>query len=284
MRLLHYSPRTEAAYVSWVRRYVLFHGKRHPDSMGEMEISSFLSHLAEEKNVSASTQNQALSALLFLYRRVLGRDLEWLGDFERPERPPRLPVVLTSGEVRALLSQLQGVPRLMASLLYGSGLRRLECCRLRVKDIDLERREIVVRDSKGRKDRTTILPARLVKPLSEHLARVRRQFEADLQKGAGYVELPYALARKYPNAARDWGWQWVFPATRTYVHAQTGQRRRHHLHESVLHRAIHAARLRARIAKPVGCHTLRHHADSRIMPRRWAVGRRLRGLGLEEST
>jgi integron integrase len=255
---LHYSRRTEQAYVRWIRRFVVFHGKRHPDSMGEDEISAFLTHLATRENVSASTQNQALSALLFLYRRVLGRDLGWLSGVERAQRPERLPVVLTPSEVRALLSRMRGAPALMASLLYGSGLRRMECCRLRVKDLDFERREIVVRDAKGRKDRGTVLPTRLSRPLTEHLARLRRQFESDLRAGGGYVALPYALGRKYPNARREWGYQFLFSATRTYADPESGERRRHHLHETVLQRAVTEARRAAGIVKPAGCHSLRH--------------------------
>jgi integron integrase len=266
IRRLHYSSRTERAYVSWIRQYILYHGKRHPDTMGEAEITGFLTHLAARRNVSASTQNQALSALLFLYRRILGKEIGWLADVERAQRPARLPVVLTVAEVRALLSKMTGPTWLMASLLYGSGLRRLECCRLRVKDIDLERREITVRHSKGQKDRTTVLPARLIRPLRLHFEEVRKLFDRDVREGAGHVELPYALARKYPGASREWGWQWVFPATRTYVDRRTGERRRHHLHETVLQRAVQTARRAAGIVKPAGCHALRHYAGCRIMP------------------
>ena len=226
--------------------------------MGKAEIAAFLTHLATERQVSASTQNQALSAILFLYHRVLGTRIRWIEEIERPQRPQRLPVVLTPAEVRALLSKMTGTTWFMASLLYGSGLRRIECCRLRVKDIDFERREVLVRDSKGQKDRTTLLPARLLKPLAQHLEIVRRQFERDVREGAGYVELPYALARKYPSAPRDWGWQWVFPATRTYTARASGERRRHHLHETVLQRAVQSARREAGIVKPAGCHSLRH--------------------------
>jgi integron integrase len=258
LRRLNRSSCTEKAYVAWIRRYILYHGKRHPDSMGEAEITRFLTYLATQRRVSASTQNQALASLLFLYRRVLGKELGWLDDFERPQRPTRLPVVLTPEEVRSLLSQMSGTTRLMAALLYGSGLRRSECCRLRIKDVDLSRREILVRNSKGQKDRMTILPARLAKPMIRHLALVKKQFEQDLHEGAGSVELPYALARKYPSAHRDWGWQWVFPATRIYTHRETGERRRHHLHETVLQRAVQLARRSAGIVKPAGCHALRH--------------------------
>ena len=258
IRRLHYSSRTERAYVGWIRRYILYHGKRHPDSMGETEIKRFLTHLATARHVSASTQNQALSALLFLYHKVLGKEIAWVEQYERPQRPSRLPVVLTPAEVRALLSKMAGTTWLMAALLYGSGLRRIECCRLRIKDIDFDRREILVRDSKGQKDRPTVVPARLLGPLAEHLALVRRQFERDTREGAGYVELPYALSRKYPSASRDWAWQWVFPATRIYTDRATGERRRHHLHETVLQRAVQIARRSAGIVKPAGCHSLRH--------------------------
>jgi len=205
IRARHYSRRTEAAYTHWIRRFVLFHGKRHPAEMGEAEITGFLTHLAVRSRVSASTQNQALSALLFLYREVLRRELEWLDNVVRAKRPVRLPVVLSRREVEALLSGLRGAPRLMASLLYGSGLRLLECCHLRVKDLHFDRGEITVRDGKGRKDRVTIFPERLHGPLAAHLERVRRLHASDLAAGAGSVELPAALERKYPRAPWDWG-------------------------------------------------------------------------------
>jgi integron integrase len=259
IRRLHYSSRTEKAYVRWINRFILFHGKRHPTEMGKEEITAFLTHLAVQSKVSASNQNQALSAILFLYRRILEMEMSWVDGYERPTRTDRLPVVLALSEVRALLSRLERTQWLMAALMYGTGLRRLECCRLRVKDIDLERREIAVRDSKGRKDRTTILPARLVTPLKQHFERLKRQYGGDdIRNGQGFVELPFALARKYPSASREWGWQWLFPATRTYVDRATGERRRHHLHESVIQRAIRQARRAAGIAKPAGCHSLRH--------------------------
>jgi integron integrase len=208
--------------------------------------------------VAASTQNQALAALLFLYRQVFDIELPWLDDVVRAKRPQRLPVVLTRGEVRAVLQRLDGVPRLMAILLYGAGLRLLECCRLRVKDVDFQTNQLVIRDGKGHKDRVTMLPASVKAALAVHLERVREQHQADQRRGAGWVELPGALARKYPNAGRDWSWQWVFPATRIYVHGLTGQRRRHHLHESVLQRAVRDAVRAAAIAKPATCHTFRH--------------------------
>ncbi|MDR7475947.1 MAG: integron integrase, partial [Armatimonadota bacterium] len=215
--------------------------------MGAVDITEFLTSLAVQRKVAASTQNQALSALLFLYRGVLGQDVPWLDGVVHAKRSRRLPVVLTREEVRALLGHLQGVPRLMALLLYGAGLRLLECARLRVKDIDFSRNQIVVRAGKGDKDRVTVLPAAVKADLAQHLERVRRQHERDLTRGAGWVELPGALMRKYPSAGREWGWQWVFPATRLYLDRVTGQRRRHHLHETVLQRAVREAARRAGI-------------------------------------
>jgi integron integrase len=218
-----------------------FHGKRHPSEIGEAEISRYLSHLAVSGKVSASTQNQALSALLFLYRQVLCREIEWMEGVIRAKRPLHLPVVLTRGEVLAVLNHLLGIEWMMASLLYGAGLRLLECRRLRVKDVDLAKREFLVRDGKGGKDRVTLLPHKVAEPLRIHLEGVRKQHEADLAGGAGSVELPWAIERKYPRAPWEWGWQWVFSATRFYVHPETGRKRRHHLHESVLQKAVREA-------------------------------------------
>jgi len=217
IRARHYSRRTEKAYVAWIRRYIVFHGKRHPLELGAAEITRFLSALATQGGVAASTQNQALSALLFLYRDVLEQDLPWLDGVVRAKRTERLPVVLTRDEVRAVIRQLQGPTRLMAVLLYGAGLRLLECARLRVKDVDFARNLVVVRSGKGDKDRVTLLPGTLKGDLARHLEEAKRQHDDDLQHGAGWVELPWALARKYPNAGREWAWQWVFPATRMYV-------------------------------------------------------------------
>jgi integron integrase len=233
--------------------------------MGAAEVTSFLTSLAVRDKVAASTQNQALSALLFLYREVLGVELPWLDDVVRAKRPQYLPVVLTRDEVRAVLQRLEGVPRLMAILLYGAGLRLLECCRLRVKDVDFATNQIVIRDGKGRKDRVTMLPAAVKATLIAHVERVRAQHQADLRQGAGWVELPSALARKYPNAGREWGWQWVFPATRIYKEGLTGQRRRHHLHESVLQRAVKDAVRAVGIAKPATCHTFRHSFATHLL-------------------
>jgi len=233
--------------------------------MGAPEITKFLSALAVEGNVAASTQNQALSALLFLYRDVLEQDLPWLDDVVRAKRPARLPVVLTRDEVRILLSQIRGVPRLMALLLYGSGLRLLECARLRVKDVDFGRNQLMVRGGKGNKDRVTMLPAAVNTDLARHMEAMKRQHEEDLRRGAGWVELPSALARKYPNAGLEWPWQWVFPATRIYVERATAQRRRHHLHESVLQRAVREALQRAAIPKRATCHTFRHSFATHLL-------------------
>ena len=265
LRGRHYSRRTEEAYVAWIRRYIVFHGKRHPVEMGAPEISRFLSWLAINRNVAASTQNQALSALLFLYGEVLDLDVPWLDDVVRAKRPQRLPVVLTRDEVQAVLQRLDGVPRLMAYLLYGAGLRVLECCRLRVQDVDFARNQIVVRSGKGDKDRMTMLPASVKAALARHLDRVRQQHLADLAFGAGWVELPTALSRKYPHAGREWAWQWVFPATRIYTERQTRQRRRHHLHESVLQRVVRIAARQVGITKRATPHTFRHSFATHLL-------------------
>lgn len=219
--------RTETAYVAWIGRFIFFHGKRHPDTMGSLEVNAFLTDLATRQRVSASTQNQALSSLLFLYGAVLDRPMGDLGDVVKARRPARLPVVLTRAEVSAVLAGMSGCTALMAALIYGSGLRLLECCQLRVKDVDLERGEVLVRDGKGGRDRVTMLPSSLKMPFTRHLTAVKVQHQADLTAGAGSVALPDSLARKYPRAPWEWAWQWVFPATRPYVVPQSGQRRRH---------------------------------------------------------
>src|SRR5881296_3875512 len=265
LRARHYSRRTEKAYVHWIKRYIFFHSKRHPAEMGAAEVTAFLTALAVKGKVAASTQNQALSALLFLYREVLGVELPWLDGLVRAKPPQRLPVVLTREEVRTVLGKLDGVSRLMALLLYGAGLRLLECCRLRVKDVDFETNQIAIRDSKGNKDRLRMLPAAVKTDLAAHIQRAREQHQADLRQGAGWVELPWALARKYPNAGREWAWQWVFPATRFYVDRATGQRRRHHLHESVIQRAVREAVLKTGLAKKATCHTFRHSFATHLL-------------------
>ena len=266
IRMRHMSVRTEEAYVGWIRRFILFHGKRHPDDMAEPEVSSFLSALATERRVAASTQNQALAAVLFLYHDVLGRDLDWLRDLVHAKRPERIPVVLGRAEVACVLARMDGVEKLCAGLLYGSGLRLLEGLRLRVKDVDFEGQQLIVREGKGNKDRVTLLPASLQGPLRVHLDAVRAQHQRDVASGdAGCVELPYALRVKYPSAPREWPWQWVFPATRHYIDRSTGEHRRHHLHETVIQRAVRRAAISAGIPKRVSPHTLRHSFATHLL-------------------
>ena len=265
IRLRHYSVRTEESYVAWIRRFVLYSGRRHPAGMGEREISQFLSSLAVGRKVTASTQNQALNAILFLYREVLGQDLPWLENVVRAKASRRLPVVLTQEEVQRVLDQLCGTPKLMAMLLYGSGLRLLECLTLRVKDADLGANQIVVRGGKGARDRITLLPQAIKPELIRQLEAGRAQHESDLAEGAGWVALPGALGRKYPNAGREWAWQWVFPATRVYTDRESGQHRRHHLRETVLQKQVREAVRRARISKPATCHTFRHSFATHLL-------------------
>jgi integron integrase len=257
IRLKHYSYRTEQAYVGWIKRYVYFHDVRHPSEMGAAEVEAFLTHLAVKEHVTASTQNQALSALLFLYREVLHQELGPV-DVLRAKRPKRLPTVLTKDETLRFIGCLSGTHQLMAKLIYGSGIRLMECLRLRVKDLEFERRALIVRDGKGAQDRVTVLPDSLVPLLQEHLQRVKALHEQDLAQGYGAVYLPDALARKYPNADREWGWQYVFPASSLSEDPRSGVTRRHHLHESSLQKAVKEAARLAGIVKPVGPHTLRH--------------------------
>jgi integron integrase len=258
MRLKHLSRRTEEAYLGWLRRFVQFHGRRHPRDMGKSEVEAFLTYLAVERRVAPSTQNQALGALLFLYRQVLGTELGWLEHVERARRPKRLPVVLTPNEVAAVLARLEGAPWLVASLLYGSGLRLLECLRLRIKDLDLARREIRVRSGKGDRDRVTMIPGRLVEPLRAQTGRVAAIHAIDLGEGYGGVYLPGALERKKPGAASDLAWQFVFPAPKRSRDEATVVERRHHLNETVVQRAFRRAVLAAGVSKPATCHSLRH--------------------------
>ncbi|MBJ6979243.1 MULTISPECIES: integron integrase [unclassified Luteimonas] len=264
-RTRHYSIRTERAYVGWARRFILANNRRHPRELGLAEVEAFLSSLAVRDDVAASTQNQALSALLFLYREVLGVELPWVGSVTRAKRPKRLPVVLTHAEVRALLALVDGQVGLMASLLYGAGMRLLEAARLRVKDMDFGRREIVVRNGKGGKDRRVPLPRRLEAGLLAQVERVRVLHARDLADGFGEVWLPHALSRKYPTAAREFGWQYVFPSSRLSEDPRGGTRRRHHVDEAVLQRAVKAARVQAGIDKPATCHTLRHSFATHLL-------------------
>jgi integron integrase len=255
----HYSRRTGEAYLQWIKRFIVFSGKRHPRELGAPEVMAFLSHLAVEGQVAAATQNQALAALLFLYKEVLGEPLPWLDEIVRAKRPVRKPTVLTADEAHRLLASLRGPKWLMASLLYGAGLRLRECLKLRVKDVDFGYRQILVRDGKGGKDRITVLPASVIEPLQAHLTRVKALHERDLAQGYGEVELPDALIRKYPRAACEWAWKFVFPSHKRSVDRDTGVIRRHHVHESYLIRGVKQAARAAAIAKHVSCHTLRHY-------------------------
>lgn len=258
LRVRHYSGRTEHAYIGWIRRFIIANDKRHPRELGAFEVERFLSSLAVQGKVAASTQNQALSALLFLYREVLGIELPWMESVVRAKHPRKLPTVLSRDEVRLLLAQLDGRPWLLASVLYGTGLRLMECLRLRVKDVDFARNEILVRDGKGGKDRRTVLPASLVEPLQREIERARRLHEEDLLAGFGEVWLPHALARKYPTAGREFGWQYVFPAAKRSLDPRGKAERRHHFDDGMLSRRLKKARLAAGIAKPLSAHTLRH--------------------------
>ncbi|MDR3682262.1 MAG: integron integrase [Geothrix sp.] len=265
LRVRHYSLRTEDAYVDWVRRFILFHGKRHPRVLGAPEVQAFLSHLAVDRRVSPSTQNQAKAALLFLYRHLLEVDLPWLAEVVQARRHPRLPVVLTPGEVRTLFDQMEGGMALLAQVLYGTGMRLMEGLRLRVKDVEFERREILVRDGKGGKDRVTMLPDRLVAPLRAHLERVRALHERDLEEGFGEVYLPDALAEKCKAAPRAWGWQWVFPSGLRAADPRTGAIRRHHLQPESVQKAIRLAARAGELVKPVTPHVLRHSFATHLL-------------------
>ena len=265
LRVKHYSLRTEQAYLYWARRYILANGKRHPREMDGVEVERFLTRLATVSNVSASTQSQALSAILFLYREVLGIQLPWMDSVVRAKTPQRVPVVLSVPEVARVLQRLAGREWLMGSLLYGTGMRLMECMRLRVKDVDFGRTEICVRNGKGGKDRRVPLPRRLREPLSERLQAVRVLHALDVAEGHGRVWLPHALARKYPNAAAEFGWQYLFPAPQRSPDPRSGEVRRHHVDESTLQRAVKSARGRAGIVKPASCHTLRHSFATHLL-------------------
>ena len=265
IRTLHYSRRTERAYVYWVKRFLTHYGQRDPTAMGAGEIRAYLSHLAVNERVSGSTQNQALCALVFLYGRVLGLDLESLEGIEWAKAPKRRPVVLTRGEVKSLLEAMSGVPQLVCRILYGGGLRLVECLSLRVKDIDFERNELTVRDGKGAKDRVSVLPSSCRPALEEHLQRVRRLHEEDLALRQGRASLPFALALKYRSADREWAWQYVFPASSHYTDPQTGLQHRHHLHETVVQKAVAEARRRSGLTKPATPHTLRHSSATHLL-------------------
>lgn len=265
IRVRHYSIRTEETYLDWARRFILFHDKRHPKDMGADEVQSFLSYLAVERNVASSTQNQAKSALLFLYRDVLHIELPWLDEVIAAKMGKRLPVVLTTAEMRALLNGMSGTMGLVASLLYGTGMRLLEGLRLRVKDVEFERREIIVREGKGNKDRVTVLPENLILPLQAHLVKVKALHERDLEAGFGEVYLPHALAVKYPKSARSWGWQFVFPSAVRSVDPRSGIERRHHLYEASVQRAVREAAKLAEIIKPVTPHILRHSFATHLL-------------------
>lgn len=265
LRVRHYSLRTEESCLHWIRRFILFHGKRHPAVMGEAEVEAFLSHLATAGKVAASTQNQALSALLFLYGKVLDRQLEWLNNVTRARRPQRLPVVLSRDEVRRIVDRIQGVRGLIVRLLYGSGMRSLECLRLRVQDLDFAYRQITVREGKGNKDRVVPLPEALAQPLLAHLARVRDRHNADLAAGFGRMYLPHALARKYPQANREWGWQYVFPAATRSRDPESGEIRRHHVYEQNIQRELRKAARDAGIVKRVSTLVLRHSFATHLL-------------------
>lgn len=265
LRSRHYSRRTEQTYRQWVKRFIYFHNVRHPAEMAEPEINAFLTHLAVKEKVSASTQNQALSALLFLYRHVIGREVGDLGEVIRARKPTRLPVVMTREEVKAVLANLSGDKWLMASLMYGAGLRLMECLRLRAQDIDFLRNEILVRDGKGAKDRITMLPESLKGPLQHHLKKVKTIHERDLADGWGSVQLPMALDRKYPNAPKEWRWQWVFPQENRWKNQKTGEEGRHHVDESLVQKAVREAVMKAGLTKRASCHTFRHSFATHLL-------------------
>lgn len=265
IRSRHYSRKTEATYIHWIKRFIFFHHVRHPKDMAEPEINAFLTHLAVKEHVSASTQNQALCAIIFLYKYVLNRKIGDIGEVIRAKQSRYIPVVMTKDEVKAVVGNLTGDKKLMISLMYGTGLRLMECLRLRVQDIDFGRNEITVRDGKGAKDRITMLPESLKEPLRQHLVKVKSVHESDIKDGWGYVQMPYALDRKYPNAPRDWRWQWVFPQEKRWKNTKTGEQGRHHVHETLLQKAVKEAVIKAGIPKHIGCHTFRHSFATHLL-------------------
>jgi integron integrase len=265
MRSRHYSRKTEATYIHWVKRFIFFHHVRHPQEMAEPEINAFLTNLAVKEHVSSSTQNQALCAIIFLYKYVLDRKIGDLGEVIRARQSRHVPVVMTKDEVKAVVSHLLGDKKLMVSLMYGAGLRLMECLRLRVQDIDFSRNEITVRDGKGAKDRISMLPESLKEPLRQHLVKTKSVHESDIKDGWGYVLMPYALDRKYPNAPRDWRWQWVFPQEKRWKNTKTGEQGRHHVHETLLQKAVKEAVIKAGIPKHIGCHTFRHSFATHLL-------------------
>ena len=265
IRSRHYSRKTEATYIRWIKRFIFFHHVRHPKDMAEPEINAFLTHLAVKEHVSASTQNQALCAIIFLYKYVLNRKIGDIGEVIRAKQSRYIPVVMTKDEVKAVVGNLTGDKKLMISLMYGTGLRLMECLRLRVQDIDFGRNEITVRDGKGAKDRITMLPELLKEPLRQHIVKVKSVHESDIKDGWGYVQMPYALDRKYPNAPRDWRWQWVFPQEKRWKNTKTGEQGRHHTHETLLQKAVKEAVMKSGIAKRIGCHTFRHSFATHLL-------------------
>ncbi len=265
IRIRHYSTRTEKSYLYWVRQYILFHGKIHPANLAERDVAQYLSFLAQKRRVSASTQNQALNALVFLYRNVLFRPLGNIQGAVRAKRPERIPSILTPEEVKSVLGQLHGVHWIIGGLLYGSGLRLLECLRLRVKDLDFHYKTITIREGKGAKDRVVTFPFMLHQPILNHLAQVKQTHEHDLALGYGEAKLPFALDRKYPNAGKQWGWQYVFPATRRAVDPDSDVIRRHYIHLTAIQRQIRLAARQCNITRPVGCHTLRHSIATHLL-------------------
>lgn len=271
IRLKHYSIKTEKAYVGWIKRFIIFHNKKHPKDMGETEIREYLSHLAIKLNVSSSTQNQAFNAILFLYKRILKIELPELNGIERAKKGKRLPVVFTDSEAKEVLSNMKGTNRLMASLLYGTGMRLSEVLRLRIKDVIFNRNEIIIREAKGNKDRITILPASLIKPLKVQIDRVKALHQQDLLDGYGEVYLPDALERKYPNYSKSLGWQYVFPSPHISKDPRTEKMRRHHIHESILQKAVKAAISKTGFKQPAGCHTFRHSFATELLNRNYDI-------------